>query len=207
MVSGCLAKVVSSDVRHNFLPHYLAAVGLLLITPVVFGLAGLSERMAAQPLEIISPLIGTVLMTPVFMPEQNEVICDVVRSKKTSHILVCFLRLVCAVVLTVALVGLLSAYMRYNESKVTARLFLSAAGSGIALGSLGFFAAAVGDNSVIGYMVSLSYLLMNMFMRSKLGVFDLFTFTGGKTDVNIWLYVTAVVLVALALLLRRVMRK
>ena len=72
MASGCLAKVVFSDARHNFLLYGLAAVGVLLFTPVIFGLSGLNARMAAQPMEIVSAVIGTILMTPVFMPEQNE---------------------------------------------------------------------------------------------------------------------------------------
>lgn len=207
MVSGCLARVVSSDVRHNFLPHYMAAAGVLLLSGVVFGLSGLSERMAAQPLEMMAPLIGTILMSPVFMPEQNESISEVVRSKKTDHILVCALRLCCSVILTAGLVGILSLYMRYSGSQVTARLFLSAAGSGIALGSLGFFASAVGDNTVVGYMVSSAYYLMDLFLRDKLKVFDLFTFTGGKTEVNVRLYIAAAVLAVTALAVRKIMRK
>lgn len=207
MVSGCLAKVVYSDVRHNFLPHYLAAASVLLAAPVIFGLSELSERMAALPMETLSPIIGAVLMTPVFMPEQSESISDVVRSKKTSHTLVCFLRLMCSAVLALALVGALALYMRHSGSQVTARLFAGAAGSALALGSLGFFAAAVGDNAVIGYMAAIAYFIMDLFLRGKLGVFDLFTFSGGGTSVSPWLYVTAAALTAAALLYRRLARK
>ena len=62
MVSGCLARIAYSDVRHNFLPHYLAAVGVLLITPVIFGLSELTAQMAAQPLEIMPLLMGIILL-------------------------------------------------------------------------------------------------------------------------------------------------
>ena len=207
MASGCLVKVVCSDVRHNFLVHYIAAVGALILSSAVFGFAELDERMAAQPLELLSPIIGVILMTPVFLPEQNEGVYDVVRSKKTSHILVCFLRLMCSVLLTTGLVGALSVYMKFNDSQVTLRLFAGAAGSGLALGSLGFFAAAVGDSTVVGYMVSVAYLLMDMFMREKLKVFNLLNFSCGKTEINTWLYVTAAVLIAAALLFRRFVKR
>lgn len=207
MASGCLAKVVCSDVKHNFLIHYLAAAGVLAIAPVLFGLSGLSERMAALVLEILSPVIGTILMTPVFMPEQNEGILDVVRSKKTSHTTICFLRLLCSAAVTVALMAILAGIMRYNDSQVTLRIFVGAAGSAAALGSLGFFAAAVGDSAVAGYMVSAAYFLMNLFLRDKLGVFSLFNFSGGKTEINLWLYAAAAVLVVIALVFRRLARK
>ena len=203
MVSGCLAKVVFSDAKHNFLIHYLAAVILLLAAPIVFGFSGLDERMAAIPLEIISPVIGMVLMTPVFMPEQNENIYDVVKSKKLSHTLVCFMRIILAAILTIAIVGVLALYMRSCDSQVTARLFAGTIGSALALGALGTFCAAVGDNAVIGYMVSISYIVMDLFMRTKLKKFDLFTFTDGGTKVNLWLYAAAAVLVISALIWRK----
>ena len=207
MVSNCLAKVVYSDVRHNFLLHYLAAIVALAVTPVIFGLSELNEKMAAQPLEIMSPIFGMILMTPIFLPEQNESISDVVRSKKTSHILVCFLRLLCSLLLTIALVGILALYMRYNDSKVTARLFAGAIGGALALGSLGFFSSAVCDNAVTGYMVSASYLLMNMILREKLWIFDMFSFSEGKTEINSWLYLSALVLIILALLFRKYIKR
>ncbi|MBQ4466124.1 MAG: hypothetical protein II916_09210 [Oscillospiraceae bacterium] len=203
MVSGCLAKVVFSDARHNFLVHDLAAAALLLAAPVVFGLSGLNERMAAVPLEMLAPVIGTILMTPVFSPEQNESIYDVVKSKKISHTLVCCLRILLAAVLTAVLVGALAFYMRCSDSQVTARLFAGALGSALALGALGTFFAAVGDNVVIGYMVSISYLVMNLFLRKKLEPFDLFTFSDGGTAVDPWLYAAAVILILSALLWRR----
>ena len=203
MVSGCLAKVVFSDAKHNFIVHYLAAVGLLLLTPVIFGLSGLDERMAAIPLEMISPVIGMILMTPVFMPEQNENIYDLVKSKKTSHMFVCSLRILMSAAFTALLVSVLALYMRSSDSQVTARLFVSTLGSALALGALGTFFAAVGDNAVIGYMVSISYIVMDLFMRTKLKKFDLFTFTDGGTKVNLWLYAAAAVLIISALIWRK----
>ena len=203
MVSGCLAKVVFSDAKHNFLIHYLAAVLLLLAAPIVFGFSGLDERMAAMPMEKISPVIGMILMTPVFMPEQNESIYDVVKSKKTSHTLVCFLRIILSAAITALLVSALALYMRSNDSQVTARLFVSTLGSALALGALGTFFAAVGDNAVIGYMVSVSYMVMDLFMRTKLKKFDLFTFTDGGTKVNPCLFAAAAVLVLAALIWRK----
>ncbi|MBQ8967549.1 hypothetical protein [Ruminococcus sp.] len=204
MASGCLAKVVFSDAKHNFIIHYLAAIGLLLVSPVVFGFSGLDERLAAIPLEMLAPILGIILMTPVFMPEQNESIYDVVRSKKISHTLVCLLRILLSAVIIALLVGGLSLHMYHSGSQVTARVFASALISALTLGALGTFASALGDSSIIGYMVSASYFVLNMLLHNKLKKFDLFTFTDGGTKVNLWLAAAAAILVFAALLWRKI---
>ncbi len=44
---------------------------------------------------------------------------------------------------------------------------------------------------------------MDLFMRTKLKKFDLFTFTDGGTKVNPWLFAAAVILVLAALIWRK----
>lgn len=203
MVSGCLAKVVYSDAKHNFLIHYLLALGVLLVTPILFGLNNLDERLSAQPLEIMVPLIGIILMTPIFMPEQNESIRDVVRARKTSYYLVCFLRLLVAAVIMTVMTAAIVLYMKRCGSAVTFRHFAGAAASAAALGSLGFFAAALSDNAVTGYMAALIYYIINFFLKEKLGVFFLFSMTFGSFSEKKWLIITAIALTAAAFIVRK----
>lgn len=107
MASGCLARIVYSDVRHNFLPHYAAAAGVLLISPVIFGLAELPAQMAAQPLELMPLLMGIILFTPILAPEQNECIFETVRAKKISRHIVTGMRILCAGALLTVLICML----------------------------------------------------------------------------------------------------
>lgn len=207
MVSSCLVKVVCLDIKHNFILHYLLATGIVLATPILFGISELNEKMAAQPLEMVSSIIGIVVLTPIFMPEQNKSIYDLVKSKKTSHTLVCFLRLICSAFIAVLLIGILALLMKYNSSDISIRLYMSALSSAFALGSLGLFVSSSGNNVIIGYMVSITYFTMNLFMRNKLNIFDLFTFTDGGNKVNLWLYVFSSVLTILALLNRKCLNK
>lgn len=204
MVSGCLAKVVFSDIKHNFLIHYLLATGFILITPIIFGISELNERMSAQPLEMMSSIIGIVTLTPVFLPEQNKSIRDLVRAKKTSHELVCIMRTLCSIFVIFLLVGLLAVYMKYNDSDVSVRLYFSAVSGAFALGGLGYFMAAVGDNVTVGYMISASYFLMNLFLRNRLDILDLFTFTDGGDQLNIWLYVISLILIIFSIVYRKI---
>lgn len=204
MVSGCLAKVVFSDIKHNFLIHYLLAIGFIIITPIVFGISELNERMSAQPLEMMASIIGIVTLTPVFLPEQNKSIRDLVRAKKTSHELVCIMRTLCSTLVIFLLVGLLAVYMKYNESDVSVRLYFSAISGAFALGGLGYFMSAVGDSVTVGYMMSASYFIMNLFLRSRLDIFDLFTFTDGGNQVNIWLYIISLILIIFSIVYRKI---
>ena len=166
MVSGCLAKIVSSDTRHNFLLHYLAALGVVLLTPVIFGVSRLDELLAAQPLEFFLPLMGAILMPAVFMPEQNESIREVVRSKKTPYLGVCFMRLLCGAIVITALTGAFVLYMKSMDSVVTMRLFAGSLASTFALGAAGFFASAVSDNVIVGYMTAVIYYICNFGLKA-----------------------------------------
>ena len=63
--------IAKSNLRHNFAPHFLLALVLLLLTPVLFGVANLDRTASAVPLEVFVSLTGIILLTPVFQPEQN----------------------------------------------------------------------------------------------------------------------------------------
>ena len=207
MVSGCLAKIVSSDTRHNFLLHYLAAIIVLLLTPAIFGVSRLDEVLAAQPLEIFLPLMGAILLPAVFMPEQNESIRDVVRSKKTAYLGVCFLRLILSVLLIAVLTGAFMLYMKNMDSKVSLRLFAGSFATALALGSAGFFASAVSDNVIVGYMTSIIYYMANFGLKDKLKVFYLFSMSTGKFGDKHWLYILAAVLVAAGFAYRKFVKE
>ena len=206
MASGCLARVVSSDVRHNFLIHYIAAAAVLLMTPVIFGLAELDRSMAALPLETMPPLMGLILLTPLLSPEQNEGILDTVRSKKMSRQLVTGLRVLCSLVVLAILIAALGGYMKYNSCDVTLEMCAGAFAGAAALGALGFFSSAVTDNVIVGYMVSVMYFFMNLFLRNKLGRFCLMSMSCNIKGSKPVLAAAALVRIAAAMLFRRIFR-
>ena len=202
MGSSCLARVVSSDVKHNFFMYYLAAFGVLLVTPVIFGLEELDSRMSAIPLEIMPLFMGMILLTPVLSPEQNESILEVVRSKKMSRQLVTGMRIICSLAVLALLVGILCGYMRYSNCDVTLKMYAGAFAGAFALGSLGFFFSAVTDNTIIGYMTSMMFFIMNLFMKNRLGIFTLMAMSSGTKTNKLFLAGMAVVLIVTAMIYR-----
>lgn len=77
-----LLKITKTNLRRFFPPFFAAALGIALLTPAVFGITDLNFTAAAQPLEMMLSTSGAALLTPVFFPEQQENIRDVIRSKK-----------------------------------------------------------------------------------------------------------------------------
>lgn len=195
MASCSLARVVCSDVRHNFLMHYLAAAAVVVLSPAFFSVSELNPRQAAQPLEVIISLIGVIMMTPVFLPEQNESIRDVVRSKKTPYLLVCMLRLIFSMMIMTVFIALFVVYMKHSSSDVSFRHFLGTVASAAALGAIGFFASGISNNIIIGYMASLFYYIMNFSLKDKLGVFYIFSMINGSFEEKKWLFGISTVLI------------
>lgn len=203
MVFGCLVRTAYSDAKHNYLIHYLLAVAVVLSIPMLFGVNDLDAKAAAQPLEFMMPFTGIILMTPVFMPEQDENIRDTVRAKKMSYELVCLMRLLMAAAVMLALTGTFVLFMKYCGSDVSFRHFCGAAVSAAAVGSIGFFTAAVSDNTIAGYMAAVIYYVMNFLLKSRLGMFYVFSMSSGSFGEKKWLLLMAVLLSAAGLIGRR----
>lgn len=191
----CLARAAYSDAKHNFVLHYILAAAILIFSPLLFNAAEYNERQAAQPLEIIISLIGIILITPIFLPEQNESICDVVRSKKLPYLCTCLMRLFFSLIILICLIGGFILYMKYCNSQVTFRLFCGTVATALALGSIGFFAAGISNNVIIGYMASIFYYIMNFSLKDKLGNFYLFSMIQGSFEEKKWLCVLSVALI------------
>ena len=64
--------------RHNFLPLLLISTVIMILTPVLFGTTGLDRKAAAVPLEMFISIIGIILLVPIFQPEQDVEIKDIV---------------------------------------------------------------------------------------------------------------------------------
>lgn len=207
MVCTSAGKIISVNLRHNFLPHLLLALVIALFTPVIFGISSLNGREAAQPLEMMLSLTGPVLLTPIFLPEQNENIRDLIRSKRIDHLVVCFIRLLYSVFFLAVIFAVFTLIMYRSETAVTLRHFVGGFGSALFLGALGFFCAGVSMNAVIGYMVSMIYYISNFAMKDELKELYLFSMSAGSFHEKYWLLSCSAVLFAATFVCLKFMRK
>lgn len=207
MVSSCLVKVVSSDIKHNFLIHYLVALGIILITPVLFGISQLDSRLSAQPLEMLIPLMGIIVMTPIILPEQNVIIRDVIVSRKTSYFFICLYRLILSICFIVLFIGGFVLFMKASECEVSIKHFLGSIASTFALGSVGFFVATTTNNIIAGYMTSVIYYISNFGLKDKLKGLFLFSMTCGSFEEKKTLFLVSFSLIMSTFLIRYLAKK
>lgn len=188
------AEITLINLRHNFPMHLAAAVMISLLTPLVFSITALDRVSSARPLEMLMCMTGAVLMTPVFSPEQNENIRDVIRSKRVDHLWVCLMRTVYSAAALAAVMGIFVLVMKQRECDVTLAHFGAGFASAFFLGSVGLAFAKIGG-TVAGYMASMIYYLLN-FSGVLPESLRLFTMSGGRTDVNFPLMIWGVIIIA-----------
>lgn len=199
-------KFLSINLKHNFIPHLMAALLIVLLTPLIFAVSSLDERLAAQPIEMMLSLTGTVILTPIFLPEQNETIRDVICSKRTDYMKVCIMRIIYSIIALASIIGVFVLVMRFCESHVTFRHFAGGFASALFLGSLGFLTAGFSRNAPAGYMVSLIYYIANFAMKDKLGNLFLFSMYAGSFKEKYWLLLTSIIMLTVGVLSCKIKR-
>lgn len=189
------AKIVRINLRHNFLVHFCIALAVAVLTPLVFSISALDFASSARPLEMLLCMTGTVLLTPVFLPEQNENIRDVIRSKRFDYLSVCIIRVIYSIIALAAIIGVFVFVMKLCECDVTLAHFGAGFSSAYFLGAIGLAFAKFGGSPTVGYMASMIYYMLN-FIGSKLGSFWLFTMSNGMKSVNFALIIWGTLIIA-----------
>ena len=200
-------EIAKINLRHNSLLSIAVAAILCLLVPLLIGTSNLDQKSAAMPLEMFVSLIGIVLLTPVFQPEQNAEVNDLVSSKYCSTERVYLIRTVYSVAAAVLLIAIFTVYMKMRSCDVTPVMTLGTAADAIFLGSIGMLTSALTGNTVIGYMPPLLYYALNIGMGPKLGSFYLFSMTIDGYKAKIWLFAAGVVMMVAALLYQRLRKR
>ena len=77
------SQAAKANLKFEILPHFLLSVVLCALCPIIFGLNDLSAAEAAAPLEMVVSLSGVLLLTPLFLPEQDKTLAGILYAKKT----------------------------------------------------------------------------------------------------------------------------
>lgn len=179
----------------------------LLLIPVLAGTSNLDRRTAAVPLEMFVSLIGIILLTPVFLPEQNAEIHDLVSSKRVNILWIYLIRTMYSAAILAAAVGVFVAFMGMRGCDVSVELAAGTLSDAVFLGALGMFASAICGNTVAAYMIPMGVYILNYGMGSRLGCFWLFSMTAGEYLPKICLLSVGILLIAGSLLLQRARRR
>lgn len=199
--------ILKNNLKHHFLPHFVLAIFLACVTPVSYGISSLNAINASRPLEMFLSLTGIILLTPIFLPEQNENLRDLIRSKKIDYLFVCLIRLLYAIFFLALLFGIFVFIMRYSESQVNIQHFIGGFSSALFLGTLGFCASGISNNVILGYMIAMIYYIANFAMKKELNHWYLFSMSAGSFQEKYWLLGTALLLIILTFIYLKFIKK
>lgn len=195
------------NLKHNACLCVAVSAVIVFLIPVIVGTANLDIYTSAVPLEMFVSLIGIVILTPVFAPEQNADIDDLVSSKYVSTVKIYLIRTVYSIIILALFTGLFCVYMGIRNCDVTLGLMTGTLSDAIFLGALGMITSSICNNTVIAYMIPLVYYAVNYGMGGKLKNFYLFSMTVGKYQPKIWMLITGILLIAVSILFKAVLKK
>ena len=161
-------RILKVQIKLSLLVNLLVAIFILAITPLLFGIKYLDPIASSKVLERFISLIGIILITPIFLPEQDKNIAEIVESKYTSHIRTYLLRFFISIIAVFILISGFVAIMvfgscEFNIPKYIIGTFLTA----FFLGTLGAITYGFSDNIITGYLIPLIFYIWNMFSSSK----------------------------------------
>lgn len=200
-------QIAKANLRHNFLPLLLLSAIIMMLTPVLFGTTNLDSKAVAVPLEMLISIIGIILLVPIFQPEQDDEIKDIIASKYIDSTYVYIIRVAYSVIGIILLVLIFSLFMLLCGCEITAELVCGTIADAMFLGAIGLLASAVTNNLPVSFMVSLLYYVINITMKSKLGNFNLFAMMNGNYKPNSYLFVVSIIFITISILIKRGLAK
>ena len=136
---------------------------LFAAAPLLAGVRNLSVGETARLLDFYVVLPGMLLLIPVFLPEQDKAIRDLIRARYTSMGSIYLVRIFLNVAVMAALTGVfLLGLERGGCDFPFGNYFMASLAGMVFLGGFGAAAFALSDNPVIGYMASLGYYLFSL---------------------------------------------
>lgn len=202
-----MERILSIEIEHfknHYAGHLAAALLFSLLAPVIMGMEALNQYQAGQILDVYFSLLGIVLLTPLFMPEQNKNIRDLLASREYPLRNIQLLRLLQAVVILAVLNLLVLFQMKLGECTFPfGTYFCCAMANCVFLGGLGIFAYGITDHLVIAYMIPVFYYICCYGAGQKyLGKFYLFSLMTGDLENKIWLGTAGILLTAAGVVIR-----
>lgn len=186
--------------KHHFFVHVLVGLGLCFLSPLLMGVQNLNPYQTAKVLEMFFSLMGIILCIPVFLPDFDLSIRELLESKKTPVLMVHVLRLLQSfLVLTVILLAFLMFLKQQNCNFPFWKYFLGTMADCLFLGGMGLLIYSISDYVTMAYMISFLYYIINIAGKKYLGKFYLFSMMTGSFEETWYLLAGAAVFLVVAM--------
>ncbi|HKL80041.1 MAG TPA: ABC transporter permease [Mobilitalea sp.] len=202
-------KITEKNLSISLLINVFMSVVFLIMIPVIFGINDLDRLDAARILEQFVSIIGIILLTPIFRPEGNKDVREVIESKYTSQTAIYILRMLMSTITILLLVWCFAACMEANRSEIMMWDYVMGTfATAMFLGSLGLLVYAVSDQIILCYLTTAGYLIFNLFTGSRyVGKFYLYSMMRGNMEEKYWLLGASVLMLVIPLLIKLIISK
>ena len=159
---------------------------------------------AAKVLERYVALLGIIMLTPIFFPEQDPRIRELVYVKYMKASGVYLARLLGNILILAGFLAVYVLMLRYNGCEFPVMKFYFGTFAGILFfGGLGLCFYGAADNLIVGYMAPIVYYITALGGGSKyLKMFYPFSMSMGRYGEKVWLFTASVCLLAAGIYLR-----
>lgn len=202
-MANCL-EIAKENLRHNLWIHAGIAFLLLCFSPLVLGVENLELPDTAKVLEMYVALLGIILIPPIFLPEQNQDLRDLIRSRYTKISSIYSIRVIESVLVLMLYLGAYLWILHSNGCQMEGlKYFAGTLAEMLFLGGLGVFAYSLTDNLIAGYMIPVFYYITAVGSGSKyMKVFYPFSMSQGSFTEKYWLFASGIVLIILGIWFR-----
>lgn len=156
-------QIEKINLKYNVPLHILVCALILGLSPFLVGVANLEKQDTAKVLEMYAALIGIVMLTPIFLPEQSKEIRELAGSKYMKSSSVYLLRFIGNGLILAFFLAIYTAVLRRNHCVFpVVCYFLGTYAEMLFMGGLGIFSYGLCDNLIAGYMLPLFYYIIAM---------------------------------------------
>lgn len=153
--------IVKEQIRYNIGWQTGLSVLLLAGSPLILGIWNLDLVQSAKVLEMYVATIGILLFVPVFQPEQNKDLRDLIASKYINIRWIYGVRVGISVLVSGILLFVYMGVMRHGNCEMElGKFFFGTMAEMLAFGGIGILAYAWSDNLIVGYMAPIVYYVI-----------------------------------------------
>ncbi|MDE6761795.1 MAG: hypothetical protein K2J90_14140 [Lachnospiraceae bacterium] len=203
-------EIVKINWKHNLFSHFVIALLLCVAAPFLMGVNNLEEPQVAKIIEFYLSFLGVILLIPLFIPDTNKDIRDLIASKKTPITSVRICRILEAVICLSVILLLFLYFLKMGDCEFRyGTCFFVAMANCVFMGGIGLLIYSMIDNIALAYMIPILYFIVSMGSGKKyLGKFWLLGFSSGNSiGDKSYLLAAGVVMITAALLIRKVRRR
>ncbi|MDF2803504.1 MAG: hypothetical protein K0S61_3407 [Anaerocolumna sp.] len=170
---------------------------MIVLAPLVMGFSNLNQLQVAKILELYLSFIGMILLVPIFIPDMNHDIRDLIRSKREAMPVIHLLRTIEAVAVIVIIgVSFLLLLKKENCIFSFGNMLYTLLANGFFLGGLGMLMFSLSDQVVFAYMIPLIYYVVNYGgLGRRLNMFYLFSMQMNQITPKLYLMVSGILFI------------